>query len=129
MVGVLFWVGGSGWENILVGWEWMGVYHALFWVGGVWWENMSGRWGWVRKYFGLVMVIGGKWDIILGGWGWVGVGGGDWGRVGLSALFDNAHFKPSITFFKKDLGRGDIKKIGNRLISIFSTRFERTFCC
>ena len=59
----IIWVGVNGWENILAGQEWVGVYGALFWVG-------RGRW---EKTF------------------WVGGGGWRWVRVG--ALFNNDQIK------------------------------------
>ena len=42
MGGVLFWVGGGGWVNILVGWEWNGV--------------SRGRWGWVHSLITLIKI-------------------------------------------------------------------------
>ena len=52
----------------------------------------------VGHYFGLVRVDGSVLGIILGGWGWVEVGRtlfwvgeGEYGWVGMGALFDNAH--------------------------------------
>ena len=57
------WVIFGGWDIILNGLRWVGVYGALFWVGGGGWEN------------------------IFGGWGWVGLRGGR----GVSALFDNVY--------------------------------------
>ena len=57
MVGALFWAGGSRWENVLGGWEWLGVNgHYFGWVGLV------------GKYFGWVGVSGGRWGIILCEW-------------------------------------------------------------
>ena len=57
MVGALFWAGGSRWENVLGGWEWLGVNgHYFGWVGLV------------GKYFGWVGVSGGRWGLILCEW-------------------------------------------------------------
>ena len=42
VVGALFWVGGSGWGNILGKWELVVVYGTLFWVDGSWWEYVLG---------------------------------------------------------------------------------------
>ena len=60
MVGALFWVGGSGWDNILGRWEWVGVDGALFSMGEDWWENVIGGWGWMQKYF--------RWMGVSGAW-------------------------------------------------------------
>ena len=59
MVGALFWAGGSRWENVLGGWEWLGVYgHYFGWVGLV------------GKYFGWVGVsgVGGALFCVSGDW-------------------------------------------------------------
>ena len=61
------WVVLGGWDIILSRWGWVGLYRALIWVGG------------------KIFWVGG------GGWGWVG----EWGWLGVAALFDNAR---SITF-------------------------------
>ena len=74
--------------------EWLGKYFGWMWVvGGVWGITLGGS-GLLTKYFGWVAVRVGEWGIIFGGLEVGGksfwVGGGGWGWVRVSALFDNA---------------------------------------
>ena len=73
------WVILGGWDNNLGGWSWVGMYGALFWVGGGGREYILVDWGWM---------------------GWVGVSEGGWRWVGVGALFDNAHNKQRISYFR-----------------------------
>ena len=78
------WVILGGWDIILGGWGWVGVYEALFCVGEVGWGIIVSGWGWMGKYFGWLRVS-------ESGWGWVGVG----------ALFEKAHNKKRISYFRR----------------------------
>ena len=50
VIEALFWVSVTplGGRDIIFGrWGWVGVYGALFWVGGCGWENILVGWVWV----------------------------------------------------------------------------------
>ena len=74
-IGTLFWVGESGWENILGGCEWLGVYEALLWVGRGCWQNILGGWLW-ELVSGALFLVGWRWVGKV--FGWVVVGGAEY---------------------------------------------------
>ena len=85
----------GGWNIILSGWGWVGVYGALFWMGV----------GCVGHYFGWVGVGGKIFWVDGGGWGWMGmsgVGGDEWWWVHC-LMFDNADKSVNTIFEWKSL--------------------------